>query len=113
MCDLNTGKRGDIAIINTNVAYNLVERRSTGHIGEGRSGGGERVGAKEDTGEDINEYEVVGISRSNLPSQRTGESSLGREGGGNITPPHSPLAATSTGEGGGEEVVYEVMKGGQ
>ena len=43
----------------------------------------------------------------------SGESSLGTRGGGNITPPHLPVAATSTGGGGGDEVVYEVIPGGQ
>ena len=32
---------------------------------------------------------------------------------GNITPPHPPLAATSTGGSGGEEVVYKDIPGGQ
>ena len=106
MCDINTGKRGDVAIINTNVSYNLVERHSTGHIGG-------RVGGREDGGEDNHEYEVVGTSRSGLPSQQTGESSFGRGVGGNIHPTHPPLTATRTGGGGGDEVVYEVMQGGQ
>ena len=106
MCDINTGKRGDVAIINTNVSYNLVEEHSTGHIG-GRVGGGE--GGREDN----HEYEVVGTSRSGLPSQQTGESSFGRGGGGNIIPHHHPLTATSTGGGGGDEVAYEVIPGGQ
>ena len=77
MCDINTGKRGDVAIINTNVTYNFVERCSTGNIGG-------RVGGREDGGEDNHEYEVVGTSCSGLASQQTGESSFGRGGGGNI-----------------------------
>ena len=59
------------------------------------------------------EYKIVSASDSHLPSQVSGVSSLGRGGGGNITPPHAPLAATSTGGGAGEEVVYEVIPGGQ
>ena len=74
MADLSTAKKGDITI-DKNVAYNLVEQ-STGRMGEGRSGGRHQ------------EYEVVSASDSHLPSQVSGESSLGREGGGNITPPH-------------------------
>ena len=80
MCDISTGKRGDITIINTNVAYNLSEKRSTGHMGEGVEG-------RED-GENIDGYAVVGTSRSGLSSQRKGESSIGTVGGGNITPAH-------------------------
>ena len=101
MADLSTAKKGDITI-DKNVAYNLVEQ-STGRMGEGRSGGGGRH----------QEYEVVSASDSHLPSQVSGESSLGREGGGNITPPHLPLAATIAGGGGGDEVVYEDIPGVQ
>ena len=94
MCDINTGKRGDIAIINTNVAYNLVERHSTGHIGG-------RVGGREGGGEDDHDYEVIGTPRLGCPSQRRGESSSGR--GGTTHIPHPSLAAINTGRGGGEE----------
>ena len=100
MADLSTAKKGDITI-DKNVAYNLVEQ-STGRMGEGRSGGGGHQ-----------EYEVVSASDSHLPSQVSGESSLGRRGGGNITVLHSPLAATTTGGGGGEEVVYDDIPGVQ
>ena len=100
MADLSTAKKGNITI-DKNVAYNLVEQ-STGRKGEGRSGGGRHQ-----------EYEVVSASDSHLPSQVSGESSLGREGGGNITPSHLPLAATSAGGGGGDEVVYEDIPGVQ
>ena len=90
MCDINTGKRGDVAIINTNVSYNLVEQHTTGHIGG-------RVGGREGGGEDNHEYDVVGTSRSGLPSQQIGESSFGRGVCGNITPAHLSLTATSIG----------------
>ena len=100
MADLSTAKKGD-STIDKNVAYNLVEQ-STGHLGEGRSGGGRHQ-----------EYEVISASDSHPPSQVSGESSLGKGGGGNITPPHPPLAAISTGGGGGEEVVYEHIPGVQ
>ena len=102
MSDLSTAKKGDITI-DKNVAYNLVEQSSTAGMQEGRIGGGRGHQA----------YEVVGASDSHLPSQVSGESSLGRGGSGNITPPHLPLAATSTGGGGSEEVVYEDILGGQ
>ena len=71
MADLSTAKKGDITI-DKNVAYNLIEQ-STGRMGEGRSGGG---GCHQ-------EYEVISASDSHLPSQVSGESSLGRGGGGN------------------------------
>ena len=97
MCDINTGKRGDVAIINTNASYNLVKRHSTGHnIG--------KFGGREDN----LEYEVVGTSRCGLPSQQTGESFV-RGVGGNITLLHPRLTATSTGGDGGEEGMYEIM----
>ena len=66
MADLSTAKKGDITI-DKNVAYNLVEQ-STGRMGEGRSGGG---GGHQ-------EYDVVGASESQLPSQVSGESSFRR-----------------------------------
>ena len=101
MCDINTGKRGDVAIINTNTSYNLVKQHSSGHIGG-------RFGGREDGGEDNLEYEVVGTSHSGLPSQQTGESFV-RGVGGNITLLHPRLTATSTGGDGGEEGMYEIM----
>ena len=85
------------------MSYNLVERHSTGHIGG-------KVGGRENGGEDNHEYEVVGTSRSGLPSQQTGESSFGRGVGGNIHPTHPPLTATRTGGGGGDEVCMRTCK---
>ena len=81
MADLSTAKKGDITI-DKNVAYNLVEQ-STVSMGEGKSGGGGRH----------QEYEVVSALDSHLPSQVSGESSLGTRGGGNITPPHLPTCS--------------------
>ena len=103
MADLSTAKKGETTI-DKNVSYNLFQQSSTGHMGEGKIGGG---------GGNNQEYEVITVPESHLPSQVSGESSLGRGGGGNITPPHPPPAATSTGGGGGEERVYEEIPGGQ
>ena len=72
-------------------------------MGEGKSG----------RGGNNQEYEVISVPHSHLPSQVSGESSLVRGGSGNVTPPHPPPAATSTGGGGGEERVYEDIPGGE
>ena len=102
MADLSIAKKREITI-DKNVSYNLFQQSSTGHMGDGKSGGGGNN----------QEYEVISVPDSHLPSQVSGESLLGRGGGGNITPPHPPPAATSTGGGGDEERVYEEIPGGQ
>ena len=81
MCDINAGKIGDLSIVNTNVAYDLVERRNIGQMGEGKSGVGGRVGSREDGGENTHEYESVGTVDPDFSSQQTGELSF-RTGGG-------------------------------
>ena len=121
MTDLRSTKTADV-IINSNVAYELVERRGVGGVGESRGGrreGSQRVegsrrheGDKEGVergveGENEN-YNTVKTFRLLLPPPPTDLTPLGNE-----TPPHPPPAATSSGGGGGEEEVYEPMPGSQ
>ena len=78
-----------------------------------RSGSGSERGGRVGGSGNNQEYEVISVLESHLPSQVSGESSFGSGGGGNTTPPHPPPTATSTGGGGGEERVYEDIPGGQ
>ena len=122
MTDLRSTKTADV-IINSNVAYELVERRGVGGVGESR--GGRREGSQRGEGSRRHEGDKEGVERGVeggenenygtvktfrllLPPPPTDLTPLGNE-----TPPHPPPAATSSGGGGGEEDIYEPMLGSQ